>query len=70
MADNESIDPIASAAGFTPVWWTFVLLGIPLSLASAIALLTRLATYWFELILCALVSLRYGYKESLKEFLQ
>ena len=28
MTDNESIDPIASAAGFTPVWWTFVLLGI------------------------------------------
>jgi uncharacterized protein (TIRG00374 family) len=47
----------------------FVLLGVPLSLASAISLLTRLATYWFELILCALVSFRYGYKESIKDFM-
>lgn len=44
----------------------FVLLGIPLSLASAISLLTRLATYWFELFLCALVSFRYGYRESIE----
>lgn len=47
----------------------FILLGIPLSLASAISLLTRLATYWFELVLCAGVSLQYGYKEALKEYL-
>ena len=47
----------------------FVLLGVPLSLASAISLLTRLATYWFEVILCALVSFRYGYKESVEVLL-
>jgi uncharacterized protein (TIRG00374 family) len=48
----------------------FVLVGVPLSLASAISLLTRLATYWFELALCAVVSFRYGYRESLKEYLE
>jgi uncharacterized protein (TIRG00374 family) len=47
----------------------FVLLGVPLSLASAISLLTRLATYWFELILCAIVSFRFGYKESIEDLL-
>jgi uncharacterized protein (TIRG00374 family) len=47
----------------------FVLAGVPLSVASAISLLTRLATYWFELVLCAAVSFRYGYRESLKEYL-
>jgi len=47
----------------------FVLLGVPLSMASAISLLTRLATYWFEVILCALVSFRYGYKESVEVLL-
>ena len=47
----------------------FVLLGVPLSLASAISLLTRLATYWFELILCALVSFRFGYKESIEDLI-
>ena len=46
----------------------FVILGAPLSVASAISLLTRLATYWFEVILCALVSFRYGYRESLEGF--
>ncbi|UCH57523.1 MAG: flippase-like domain-containing protein [Candidatus Bathyarchaeota archaeon] len=48
----------------------FVILGVPLSFASAISLLTRMATYWLELALCAGVSLLYGYKESLKEYLQ
>jgi len=47
----------------------FVLLGVPLSMAAAISLLTRLATYWFEVILCALVSFRYGYKESVEDLL-
>jgi uncharacterized protein (TIRG00374 family) len=47
----------------------FVLLGVPLSIAAAISLLTRLATYWFELILCGLISLQYGFKESLKDYL-
>ena len=47
----------------------FVLLGVPLPMASAISLLTRLATYWFEVILCALVSFRYGYKESVEVLL-
>jgi len=47
----------------------FVLLGVPLSMAAAISLLTRLATYWFEVILCALVSFRYGYKESVEVLL-
>ena len=44
----------------------FVVVGVPLSVASAISLLTRLATYWFELILCGLVSFQYGYREALK----
>ncbi len=48
----------------------FVLIGIPLPLAAAISLLTRLATYWFELVLCAVVSFRYGYRESLREYLE
>ncbi|MCW4048457.1 MAG: flippase-like domain-containing protein [Candidatus Bathyarchaeota archaeon] len=42
----------------------FVVIGVPLSLASAISLLTRLATYWFELVLCGAVSLVYGYREA------
>ena len=48
----------------------FVILGVPLSLASAISLLTRMATYWFELLLCAFVSFRFGYREFLKEYLE
>ncbi len=28
MTDATSIDPLAEAAGFTPTWWTFVLLGV------------------------------------------
>ncbi len=45
-----------------------VLVGIPLNSASAISLLTRLATYWFELLLCALVSFQYGYREIMGIF--
>jgi len=48
----------------------FVLVGVSLPVASAISLLTRLATYWFELVLCAAVSFRYGYRESLKGYLE
>ena len=47
----------------------FVILGVPLSIASAISLLTRLATYWFELILCGAVTFIFGYRETLKEYL-
>lgn len=42
----------------------FVLVGVPLSLASAISLLTRLATYWLKVVLCGFVSIHYGYRES------
>ncbi|MBL7080251.1 flippase-like domain-containing protein [Candidatus Bathyarchaeota archaeon] len=47
----------------------FVVLGVPLSMASAISLLTRLATYWLELVLAAAVSFLYGYQEALGEYL-
>lgn len=47
----------------------FVLLGIPLSMSTAISLLTRLATYWLEVILAGLISIHYGYKEILKDYL-
>ncbi len=47
----------------------FVVLGVPLSMASAISLLTRLATYWLELVLAAAVSFLYGYREALGEYL-
>ena len=47
----------------------FVVLGVPLSMASAISLLTRLATYWLELVLAAAVSFFYGYQEALGEYL-
>jgi uncharacterized protein (TIRG00374 family) len=45
----------------------FVVVGVPLNSASAISLLTRLATYWFELILCALVSFQYGYRKVIRD---
>jgi uncharacterized protein (TIRG00374 family) len=48
----------------------FVLVGAPLGTASAISLLTRLATYWFELILCGLVSFQFGYREALRDYLE
>ncbi len=47
----------------------FVLVGVPLSLASAISLLTRLVTYWLEVVLAGIVSIHYGYRESLKAYL-
>lgn len=47
----------------------FVLVGAPLGVASAISLLTRLATYWFELVLCGLVSFQFGYREALRNYL-
>ena len=45
-----------------------VVVGVPLDLAGAISLLTRLATYWLELVLCGVVSLQFGYKEALSEY--
>ena len=44
----------------------FVLTGLPLSLASALSLLTRFATNWVELILYAPVAFSYGYRELLR----
>lgn len=44
-------------------------IGIPLNVAAAISLLTRLATYWLELVVCGLVSIRFGYREVLREYL-
>jgi len=46
----------------------FVLAGVPLSTAAAISLLTRLATYWFEVIVCTPVAIRFGYKEFLAKY--
>ena len=46
----------------------FTVVGVPLGAASAISLLTRLATYWFELVLCGAVSLHFGYREALEGF--
>jgi uncharacterized protein (TIRG00374 family) len=46
----------------------FTVVGVPLEAASAISLLTRLATYWFELVLCGVVSLHFGYREALEGF--
>ena len=46
----------------------FVLAGVPLSTAAAISLLTRLATYWFEVLVCAPVALHFGYKEFLAKY--
>jgi uncharacterized protein (TIRG00374 family) len=46
----------------------FTVVGVPLEVASAISLLTRLATYWFELVLCGAVSLHFGYREALEGF--
>lgn len=45
-----------------------VVVGVPLGASSAISLLTRLATYWFELVLCGIVSFHFGYREALKDF--
>jgi uncharacterized protein (TIRG00374 family) len=46
----------------------FVLAGVPLSTAAAISLLTRLATYWFEVLVCVPIALRFGYKEFLTKY--
>lgn len=46
-----------------------VVVGVSLDVASAISLLTRLATYWFELILCGFVSFQFGYREVLRDYL-
>ncbi|NIN65190.1 MAG: flippase-like domain-containing protein, partial [Anaerolineae bacterium] len=46
----------------------FTVVGVPLEAASAISLLTRLATYWFEMALCGGVSLHFGYREALEGF--
>jgi glycosyltransferase 2 family protein len=43
-----------------------VVVGVPLHVAGAISLLTRLATYWSELVLCGFVSFRFGYREALR----
>ncbi|TRO56435.1 flippase-like domain-containing protein [Candidatus Bathyarchaeota archaeon] len=46
-----------------------VVVGASLEVAGAISLLTRLATYWFELILCGLISFQFGYRETLNRYL-
>jgi len=45
-----------------------VLAGVPLSMAAAISLLTRLATYWFEVLVCVPVAIRFGYKDFLTKY--
>jgi uncharacterized protein (TIRG00374 family) len=45
-----------------------VLAGIPLSMAAAISLLTRLATYWLEIAVCTPIAFRFGYKEFLAKY--
>ena len=47
----------------------FILVGVPFGSAAAISLLTRLVTYWLELVLCGLVSFQFGYREALREYL-
>lgn len=46
-----------------------LLIGAPLQVASAISLLTRLATYWLELLLSSVFSFHYGYREILRDYL-
>ena len=46
-----------------------VVVGVPLGVAGAISLLTRLATYWFELVICGIVSIQFGYREALGKYL-
>ena len=45
-----------------------VLAGIPLSQAAAISLLTRICTYWLELVVCVPVALRFGYREFVSKY--
>ena len=47
-----------------------IVVGIPLNVAAAISLLTRLATYWLELVICGAVSFRFGYREALGQYLE
>jgi uncharacterized protein (TIRG00374 family) len=47
----------------------FMLVGAPIESASAISFLTRLATYWFELVLCGIISFQFGFREALKNYL-
>jgi len=44
-------------------------IGVPLNVAAAISLLTRLATYWLELVICGAVSFQFGYREALRDYL-
>ena len=46
-----------------------MVVGLPLDVASAVSLLTRLATYWFELVICGVVAFQFGYREVLSEVL-
>lgn len=46
-----------------------VLIGVPLQVASAISLLTRLVTYWLEILLSSVFSFHYGYREALRDYL-
>ncbi len=45
-----------------------VLAGLPLSMAAAISLLTRLATYWLEIVVCTPIAFRFGYKQFLAKY--
>ncbi|HDM26955.1 MAG TPA: flippase-like domain-containing protein [Candidatus Bathyarchaeota archaeon] len=40
----------------------FIAVGVPLPIAAAITILTRLATYWLEKLLCGLVSVYFGFR--------
>lgn len=46
-----------------------LLIGVPLQTASAISLLTRLVTYWLEILLSSAFSFHYGYREALRDYL-
>lgn len=46
-----------------------VLIGVPLSTASAISLLTRIVTYWLEILLSSAFTFQYGYREALRDYL-
>ena len=47
-----------------------VLAGVPLSTAAAISLLTRIATYWLEVVVCTPFALHFGYKEFLSKYIE
>jgi len=48
MSETSSIDPIAKSAGYTPTWWTFVLLGV---IAVIFGILCVAYTSWVVLFL-------------------